>query len=199
MNTLTTTQAATTAHVTVATIRTWCQRGIIAATKQAGRWIINADSLTRRITIGHQQIKARLDRVPAERFWVNSHYIPRHFRACGHIKRTITTDLTASRSVDALCNTCKDAQEKAEEAANPRSAGPRPSKAQLTYLNSLIRQARANGTLPSNTPSKPERLNRHEASEWIDTLKPISRRRAAAGYSRCECASGRYGGVCTCC
>nr|WSX25548.1 helix-turn-helix domain-containing protein [Streptomyces tubercidicus] len=47
-----TTAAALQAHVTVATIRTWCRRGIIAATKQAGRWIIDTASLARRLTIG---------------------------------------------------------------------------------------------------------------------------------------------------
>lgn len=44
--------AATEANVTVATIRTWCARGIITATKQAGRWTINAASLAHRIAIG---------------------------------------------------------------------------------------------------------------------------------------------------
>lgn len=47
-----TTAAATEAHVTVATIRTWARRGIIAATKVAGRWIIDTASLARRIAIG---------------------------------------------------------------------------------------------------------------------------------------------------
>ena len=47
-----TTTAAAEAQVTIATIRTWCRRGVIAATKQAGRWIIDAASLARRIEIG---------------------------------------------------------------------------------------------------------------------------------------------------
>ena len=47
-----TTTAAAQAGVAVATIRTWCRRGIIAATKTAGRWDIDSISLTRRITIG---------------------------------------------------------------------------------------------------------------------------------------------------
>ncbi|CAM5392182.1 hypothetical protein STENM36S_05038 [Streptomyces tendae] len=47
-----TTAAALQANVTTATIRTWCRRGIIAATKQAGRWIIDTASLAHRITIG---------------------------------------------------------------------------------------------------------------------------------------------------
>lgn len=47
-----TTTAATEAHVTVATIRTWARRGVIAATKTAGKWVIDATSLARRIAIG---------------------------------------------------------------------------------------------------------------------------------------------------
>lgn len=47
-----TTTAATQAHVTTATIRTWCRNGVITATKAAGRWIVDAASLARRIAIG---------------------------------------------------------------------------------------------------------------------------------------------------
>ncbi|MFF9559324.1 hypothetical protein ACF1DY_26335 [Streptomyces albus] len=47
-----TTAAATQAGVTVATIRNWCRYGAVAAVKQAGRWVIDAVSLTRRIAIG---------------------------------------------------------------------------------------------------------------------------------------------------
>lgn len=47
-----TTEAAATAKVTVATIRTWCRRNVIAAAKVAGRWVIDTTSLTARITIG---------------------------------------------------------------------------------------------------------------------------------------------------
>jgi hypothetical protein len=43
--------AATEAKVTIATIRTWARRGVIAATKQAGRWVIDAASLAHRIAI----------------------------------------------------------------------------------------------------------------------------------------------------
>lgn len=52
MTTITTAAAAAEAHVTVDTIRTWCRKGVVAATKQAGRWAINAASLARRIAIG---------------------------------------------------------------------------------------------------------------------------------------------------
>ncbi|MET9467816.1 hypothetical protein ABZY44_24035 [Streptomyces sp. NPDC006544] len=51
-----TTTAATEAHVTVATIRTWCRLGAVAATKTAGKWTIDATSLARRITIGARRL-----------------------------------------------------------------------------------------------------------------------------------------------
>ncbi|MFM9373220.1 hypothetical protein [Streptomyces sp. Da 82-17] len=60
-----TTAAALEAHVTADTIRTWCRRGVIAAIKQAGRWIIDSASLARRITIG--QRKARMTEQPKYR------------------------------------------------------------------------------------------------------------------------------------
>ncbi|MFE2563094.1 helix-turn-helix domain-containing protein [Streptomyces mirabilis] len=47
-----TTAAALQAHVTTATIRTWCRTGVIAAAKVAGRWIIDTASLAARIAIG---------------------------------------------------------------------------------------------------------------------------------------------------
>ncbi|QKW31474.1 helix-turn-helix domain-containing protein (plasmid) [Streptomyces seoulensis] len=47
-----TTDAATQANVTVATIRTWCRHGVVTATKRAGRWIIDTASLAARIAIG---------------------------------------------------------------------------------------------------------------------------------------------------
>ncbi|MGW3563519.1 hypothetical protein ACWDSL_06395 [Streptomyces sp. NPDC000941] len=43
--------AAVEASVTVETIRTWCRNGVITATKTAGRWVIDAASLARRIAI----------------------------------------------------------------------------------------------------------------------------------------------------
>lgn len=54
-----TTTAATEAHVTVATIRTWCRNGVIGATKTAGRWIIDTASLAARIAIGHMKRPAK--------------------------------------------------------------------------------------------------------------------------------------------
>jgi len=51
-----TTTAAAQAGVTVATIRTWCRRNAIAAAKRAGRWIIDAASLTHRIHLGRKTV-----------------------------------------------------------------------------------------------------------------------------------------------
>lgn len=59
MTAITTTAAATQAGVTVDTIRTWCRRNVIAATKQAGRWIIDTASLAARIAIGKMKRPAR--------------------------------------------------------------------------------------------------------------------------------------------
>jgi hypothetical protein len=52
-----TTAAALQANVKPATIRTWCRNGVITATKQAGRWIIDVASLAHRIAIA--ALKAR--------------------------------------------------------------------------------------------------------------------------------------------
>lgn len=54
-----TTTAAATANVTAATIRDWARRGVIAATKVAGRWVIDTASLVRRIAIGTMKRPAR--------------------------------------------------------------------------------------------------------------------------------------------
>lgn len=53
------TAAATQADVTVATIRTWCRIGAVAAVKHAGRWVIDTASLAARIAIGKMKRPAR--------------------------------------------------------------------------------------------------------------------------------------------
>ena len=58
------TAAATQANVTVATIRTWCRRGAVAAIKQAGRWIIDSISLAHRIAIGAWKRTTRTEATP---------------------------------------------------------------------------------------------------------------------------------------
>ncbi|PVC80538.1 hypothetical protein DBP19_35975 [Streptomyces sp. CS090A] len=54
--TMNTTAAAQTANVTVNTIRAWARNGVIAATKTAGRWIIDTASLAHRIEIGARRL-----------------------------------------------------------------------------------------------------------------------------------------------
>ncbi|MFK8851177.1 hypothetical protein [Streptomyces sp. Ac-502] len=54
-----TTAAALEARVTVATVRTWCRLGAVAAVKQAGRWVIDAASLAHRIALGALKRPAR--------------------------------------------------------------------------------------------------------------------------------------------
>ncbi len=52
-----TTAAARTAGVTPGTIASWCRNGVIAATKEAGRWVIAQASLARRIALGALKIR----------------------------------------------------------------------------------------------------------------------------------------------
>jgi len=59
MTTLTTSQAATLAGVTIDTIRHWCRMGAVRATKTAGRWVIDQVSLLRRIELGTRTRKER--------------------------------------------------------------------------------------------------------------------------------------------
>lgn len=60
-----TTAAALQAHVTTATIRTWARRGIVAATKTAGRWFIDAASLAHRIAIAAMRTRKATVTQPA--------------------------------------------------------------------------------------------------------------------------------------
>ncbi|MFJ4879981.1 hypothetical protein ACIP93_32905 [Streptomyces sp. NPDC088745] len=74
MTALTATAAATEAHVTVATIRAWCRNGVVAATKTAGRWVIDTVSLARRLEIGARRrarnitcVQPNVENMPANR------------------------------------------------------------------------------------------------------------------------------------
>lgn len=58
-----TTTAATKANVTVATIRTWCRIGAVAAAKVAGRWVIDTASLAARIAIGARRAARKAAKV----------------------------------------------------------------------------------------------------------------------------------------
>lgn len=65
MTTQTTATAAQAAGVTTATIRTWCRHGVVTATREAGRWIIDTASLHTRIAIGAELNRSRLARKAA--------------------------------------------------------------------------------------------------------------------------------------
>lgn len=54
-----TTVAALEAHVTAATVRTWCRMGAVAAVKTAGRWVIDSASLAARLAIGAMKRPAK--------------------------------------------------------------------------------------------------------------------------------------------
>lgn len=58
--TQTTAQAATTAGVTPATIRTWCRTGAVAAVKVAGRWVVDVESLRHRISLSRTTVARQL-------------------------------------------------------------------------------------------------------------------------------------------
>lgn len=44
--------AARIARVSVDTVRTWCRIGAVAAVKTSGRWVVDTESLGRRVTLG---------------------------------------------------------------------------------------------------------------------------------------------------
>lgn len=185
--TLTTAQAAERARVTAYTIRHWCRYGAVAAVKQCGRWVVDATSLTHRIAIS-QLKKSRT--TPDE-----------HTHTCGHPVQPVIDG--APDRAQRPCWRCQVQARSRAEAERRQAvqdtygAGHTASKAQRRYLVYLIRQT------PQPPPGCPspdilDVLPAHAASTWIDRLKTTR----AANRSRrtpCECASGRYGGACTCC
>ena len=63
--TATTAQAATTAKVTVATIRAWCRIGAVKAAKIAGRWVI--DTALAALETERAALIARLAEIDAQK------------------------------------------------------------------------------------------------------------------------------------
>jgi hypothetical protein len=55
--------AAAQAGVSISTIRAWCRIGAVAAVKVAGKWLIEARSLTHRINLGRTPVPAPLTQV----------------------------------------------------------------------------------------------------------------------------------------
>ncbi|EGX60123.1 hypothetical protein SZN_09381 [Streptomyces zinciresistens K42] len=94
------TAAAVQADVTVATIRTWCRAGAVAAVKQAGRWIIDAASLARRIAIG--AMKRRPARTETPMIDLAAGYTVTHWTP-GERTETITPVVKRSRRPRPVC------------------------------------------------------------------------------------------------
>ena len=57
-----TTAAAAAFGVTVATIRTWCRIGILAAVKTGGRWVIDITAVARLVDSGARPVRPRTPR-----------------------------------------------------------------------------------------------------------------------------------------
>jgi hypothetical protein len=83
-----TTAAAAKAGVTVATIRTWCRRGAVAATKTGGKWTIDETSLTRRIALSNRPAEIAITRGWAGRTAVTG---PAHVLAAAFATGTTIT------------------------------------------------------------------------------------------------------------
>lgn len=69
MNTQT---AATKAHVTVATIRTWCRRNVIATVKTTRGWVIDEASLLHRIALGKRALTVETMTAIGGRRWTKA-------------------------------------------------------------------------------------------------------------------------------
>lgn len=97
--------AAALAGVTVPTVRAWCRIGAVKAAKTAGRWVIDAASLARRIALGIRRTTAKKTETPVENTF-----------ACGHPAR-------AGRTADPArpCKKCTRTA-RAQRAAAARDA-----------------------------------------------------------------------------
>ncbi|SFD14617.1 hypothetical protein [Streptomyces aidingensis] len=188
--------AAQTTGRTVATIRNWCRTGVVAATKTAGRWDIDATSLRTRVLIEQRRHFARRTHTPTWRIthtcghdtWLRWHALP------GATTRPCFTCSHKADTIQRMARENTTRQHLAQRYGHGRPATAR----QLDYLRSLARRAADSHRLPPNYPADDAHLlTSAGASHWIDTLKPLATpgRRSI----RCECPSGRYGGVCTCC
>jgi hypothetical protein len=69
-----TTAAASTAGVTVATVRTWCRKGVVAAAKAGGRWVIDAASLAYRISLGKKASMDKYEITETVKSWGTTYY-----------------------------------------------------------------------------------------------------------------------------
>ena len=178
---VTTAAAAAQANVTVATIRAWCRNGVVAAAKAAGRWVIDAASLARRIAIGALR-RARKETTvtePAELKvpWDDAHpdrgllnrAIAIGVPLADIIRISHLSELEMGRSLrrreEGAINRLID--ERRENLATDR---------QVRYILDLIDERRSDGDTSGfyNGPTgqaEIEKLTRREASTYIDSLK----------------------------
>ncbi|MEU9470460.1 hypothetical protein AB0D78_28350 [Streptomyces avermitilis] len=192
-----TTAAAIQANVTVATVRTWCRIGAVAAVKQVGRWVIDTASLAHRIAIGamrrpthHQEADVT---EPTEQYpWDSDHDEAANFlrlvqggvtpeqieaalgsdaRGMGRYRRL---NGRSRRWIDARLAAIEVATEKAAE--NARSAQGLATENQIGYILDLLARRRRTGEGGGFFSGPTDRagiasLSRSEASSYIDSLK----------------------------
>jgi len=190
-----TTAAAAQANVTVATIRTWCRYGAVTAIKQAGRWVIKAASLTRRIAIGALRTarKATTMTESSEQYpWDSDHDEAANFARLvkgGVSPEEIVSALGSDaegmgryrrlngrsrRWIDAKLTQVELAADEAAERA--RTAQNLATERQISYILDLLAQRRRSGEGGGFFNGPTDRagiaaLSRSEASAYIDSLK----------------------------
>jgi len=195
MTGITTAAAAAQAGVTVATIRTWCRIGAVAAVKRAGRWIVDTASLAYRITIGtmkknrkdamtepepmpwdddHDEA-AKLNRLVAngvsvetilEALGSDARGMGRYRPFNGQSRRWLETQLT---KIDLRI---QDENDRAAAQRTAHLATPRQVDYILTLLDRRARSGDGGGFFSGPTDRAGiEKLSRSEASSYIDSLK----------------------------
>lgn len=191
--TITTAAAALQAGVTVATIRNWCRNGVVAATKRAGRWVIDTTSLTHRIAIAAMRTR-KAPAVTEQYPWDDDH--PER----ADLMKLVAAGITPEQIIAALGSDAKgmgryrpfngrslrwvearltDIAVRADEIADAQEAAHQQNLAttrQVDYILSLLatrhRDGDASGFYRGPTDRAGiERMTRSEASTYIDSLK----------------------------
>ena len=104
MTTKTVREAADFHRVTPATVRTWCRMGAVRAVKTAGRWIIDASSLTRRAAWAFKAKLARKARATApqkETRPVSTHWDSDH-PEIATLRKAVQVGVTPEQLADAV-------------------------------------------------------------------------------------------------